>query len=615
MKWQNLQAMSIYSLIISFIISIVSTTGNAQVLPAGNYRIVLADGGKALDADAPDINGNGCKIHLWDYNGGASQVWSIKPVAGNAYSIVLAASGKALDADGPGMYKNGGRIQLWEKRIDGFKTQTWKINSAGNNSYTIILEASGKALDAGISSMYQNDGLIHLWDNNGGKTQKWIITPIVQLNDAQTIISSLSPLSPADNALWEKASNDQLGIIGNDFRGPEYIGTASFERNIQATTWWAKVLDGISLGQLEQLDNLNFWVPQQREKGPFKRTLSGKISALPGGELNPHMANEPEIYPDFDLCIFIDPLPNYNYLLSEAKGKEYTKLMSAEYWGTAHKFGKPDCNSESDKQDFSQRLEAEIDAHVNVKNLMINLIGQVPGKNICVYGPWIYDKGHCCHPEIHPAEQIWWKENTAGGIKYNCNVFCDASERFWWRDQMDDGSKPKPWGAPPIKGLFALAFEVRLGQETGYKQSLKRFEASYIDHYNLIEYPGADKTYNLVYQNKTIVSFMPHNSAFKVSYEKVGLKPGTTNVIRGFLILETSVGTCTQIATEIQTTVNGSTFRLPFPIGSNPNAVPQQYERQLFKKVKGHYMFSILETTSGGKTFNPKETDNRKGRQ
>ena len=60
------------------------------------------------------------------------------------------------------------------------------------------------------------------------------------------------------------------------------------------------------------------------------------------------------------------------------------------------------------------------------------------------------EEGHCCHPEIHPAEQIWWSDPFGEGRVYFCNLFCDESGRFWWRDQMDDGTKLKPWAEPPI---------------------------------------------------------------------------------------------------------------------------------------------------------------------
>ena len=58
---------------------------HAQQLLDGNYVITLADGGKALDADAPDINNNDCKVHLWDNNGGVTQVWTVRRLNASSY--------------------------------------------------------------------------------------------------------------------------------------------------------------------------------------------------------------------------------------------------------------------------------------------------------------------------------------------------------------------------------------------------------------------------------------------------------------------------------------------------------------------------------------------------
>jgi hypothetical protein len=59
------------------------------------------------------------------------------------------------------------------------------------------------------------------------------------------------------------------------------------------------------------------------------------------------------------------------------------------------------------------------------------------GRQVGVYGPWIFDTAHCHQPEIHPAEQFWWSEMEGQNKKYYLNVFADSSGRFWWRDQMD----------------------------------------------------------------------------------------------------------------------------------------------------------------------------------
>jgi hypothetical protein len=94
-----------------------------------------------------------------------------------------------------------------------------------------------------------------------------------------------------------------------------------------------------------------------------------------------------------------------------------------------------------------------------------------------------------------------------------------------------------------------------------------------------------------------LVSFVPHNDSFKVSFERVGIKPGTTDIVQGFLVIETTVGTVTQIPTQAK--FPGAANPISFPMGTDPNKVHQVLERQLFKKVAGHYLFSVLQTEMG----------------
>lgn len=92
------------------------------------------------------------------------------------------------------------------------------------------------------------------------------------------------------------------------------------------------------------------------------------------------------------------------------------------------------------------------------------------------------------------------------------------------------------------------------------------------------------------------MSFVPHNDAFTVSCEHVGL--AGTDEVRGFLVLETTVGTVRQTATHL-TVPNwpGPPTTVTIPQGTDVNAVDQRYERLAFEKVEGHYIFTVLQTT------------------
>jgi hypothetical protein len=98
-----------------------------------------------------------------------------------------------------------------------------------------------------------------------------------------------------------------------------------------------------------------------------------------------------------------------------------------------------------------------------------------------------------------------------------------------------------------------------------------------------------------VYGGKNLVSFIPHNNAFKVSFEHVGISAEDRNKIRGFLIIETSVGILTQIATEAIVPGNSNPYKLPQ--GSLPSQAPQFLEKSFFKKESGYYYFTLTESS------------------
>jgi hypothetical protein len=296
------------------------------------------------------------------------------------------------------------------------------------------------------------------------------------------------------------------------------------------------------------------------------------------------------------------------YLVNDAHPREYTTIMAAQWKATGalpvfEQSGLPNCDAPETIAEFS-RLEAEVAEDFwpqgNItfgKAKLATMTEARIGKEMCVYGTWIYDMGHCCHPEIHPAEQLWWSEQHGNIKKYNLNVLCDASRRFWWRRMMDDGTKLKPWGAPPVKGLFAIAFEYAISPIEATGDKIKQFEVENIEQFNVIAYPGANHTYDLVYKNKTIISFIPHSNAFRVSFEHVGTVPGDPGKIRGFLVIETSVGTVKQIATSVTINAGSGSLVVRLPANSTPEQAPEVYEKMFFKKEEGHYYFTLTETT------------------
>lgn len=478
-------------------------------------------------------------------------------------------------------------------------------------SYIMVFPASrDNTYDWKRNSLVNGQFIAGHWERkraNGqtvGNTNNPVVSPPLPSQDANATVTALAVNGPVTTITtlgklpydakqrWDLAMNKQEGIIGNDFRGSEEIGSACFER---------------ASNNFAIPDFINFWYPQKQQNDHrsvvyFKRTLAGIL----------HEAKQFEhsgTFPDYDINLDIIPDESYKYLLRDAHPREYTGIMATEYWATRiipflEDQGQHDCDDLSSREEFTY-LEAEIAPeywpqgdHLFGRALFADMTLIRTGKRICVYGPWIYDVGHCCHPEIHPAEQVWWSEPVNGGVQYYCNVFCDASGRFFWRKQMDDGTKLHPWAAPPVKGLFAIAFSVPLASTTanvGY--TTKKFEVGNIEDHNVIEFPNGNQVYNLVYQGRTLVSFLPHNDAFKVSYENVGFD-AATNSVNGFLVIETAVGKLQQVATSLTIpSPDGGFNRVTIPPNSDPDKVDIRYENLFFKKDHGRYLFTVTQTS------------------
>lgn len=357
------------------------------------------------------------------------------------------------------------------------------------------------------------------------------------------VIQTFDSFSAADK--WRKASA-QMGVIGSDFRGKEEIGSAAFERAFT----------------LPLINFLNFWYPQKPKRDHttpsyYKRTLSGTIHK---SEISDRTGFD-KIIEDSDLNLEIKPAEGYEYLIAEGHPREYTELMKDHWKFTLHQSGQASCDDSKSKADFTF-VHAEIDSDPEVKQQLNLVFSSSIGKQVCVYGPWIYDKGHCCHSEIHPAEQIWWNHLPRDRGVYFCNLICDSSRRFWWRHQMDDGTKLKPWAAPPITGTFAIAFE------TAINSPAKQFVIRTQQAKNHVTIAESFERQHLVYKNNTLISVVQDTrNLVKVSFEDVGLV-GSNNV-RGFIVIEATVGKCIQNENPIKIPSAGGIKR-PKPTEGRP---------------------------------------------
>jgi hypothetical protein len=335
---------------------------------------------------------------------------------------------------------------------------------------------------------------------------------------SNTVRYDLAKLTSAEMDLWNRAQSQQLGVIGNDYDGRDEIGTAPVERKMNL---------GITDAQF-----LDFWFPNTRpqdNKRAFKQTMIGHVK---GSE---HYENS-IVFPDYDIDFYVEPDAAHKYLITESP-KPNVNYKSA--FGNLVHLDWPSC------PDVFDEVEAEIDIKdINEKQFTAFFNDEMKRTGSAgFYGAWIYDRGHCDHPEIHPAEQIWWSYKTENVYTYRCNLICDYSGRYNKTSQYDghggDYSVMRPWAEGPVKGVFAIPFAVKPGSE----KVIFRIIAHDTYNLNANNSVGFNKARidHFMLGGKRLVSVVePENKSMNVTFENVGYN--ASGDVLGFIVITTAVG-------------------------------------------------------------------------
>ncbi|MGW0536568.1 RICIN domain-containing protein [Streptomyces sp. NPDC003032] len=147
-------------------------------LPA-RARLVAKHSGKVLDvAGGAATNGNGARIHQWEWKGGDNQKWSINAAGDGYYYLVAKHSTRVLDVSGgPDETRNGARVHQWSW-VNG-DNQKWRIEPVGDGYHRLVAKHSGKVLDVdGGAAKNDNGAIVQQWDWVGWDNQMWRLEPI-----------------------------------------------------------------------------------------------------------------------------------------------------------------------------------------------------------------------------------------------------------------------------------------------------------------------------------------------------------------------------------------------------------------------------------------------------
>jgi FG-GAP-like repeat len=181
-------------------------------------------------------------------------------------------------------------------------------------------------------------------------------------------------------------------------------------------------------------------------------------------------------------------------------------------------------------------------------------------RKVSVYGPFVREEAHGNHPEIHPCEQIWWKE---GDNAYMVLLMNDDSNRF---DDRADTVVTQNGKSVTIKGDYTprrvttYAYqpwspnrnqeaEVWVAFELNPAQGGLKLDVQAMDRYNFYgnaAYPdvAAGDKYSITYNGNVVLTVQESadlDPNLGVQFKNVCYNPAT-GILQGYVVLNTSVG-------------------------------------------------------------------------
>ncbi|HRK81222.1 MAG TPA: RICIN domain-containing protein [Saprospiraceae bacterium] len=159
----------VFSLFVCFFVTQVASSQISE----GVYIIRSAVGNRVLDVQWGNPNA-GTPMHLWDYNGGAAQIWHVKRSPDGFYTI-QSDLGRYLDvsnaSNAPGTI-----VHLWD--YNGSVAQQWHFSAAGDGSF-FIKSSVETYLDVQNSNSAAGTP-IWMYPYNGSTAQRWYLEPFIK---------------------------------------------------------------------------------------------------------------------------------------------------------------------------------------------------------------------------------------------------------------------------------------------------------------------------------------------------------------------------------------------------------------------------------------------------
>jgi FG-GAP-like repeat len=193
-------------------------------------------------------------------------------------------------------------------------------------------------------------------------------------------------------------------------------------------------------------------------------------------------------------------------------------------------------------------IEAEITPRaVEFNNRWFNNVDgktYLVGREICAYGPFVSEESHGHRPEIHPSEQIWWKEDDN---KTMILLVADASNRFDNDSDYEDENAETGWHPwTQDKGQEAelsIPFEIENGKGALY-YNLQAIETpNFYEEANYADASTGTK-YTITYKGKpvlTVAEPLKYDKYIGITFKDVCYN-SSTNKLHGLIVIKTAIG-------------------------------------------------------------------------
>lgn len=148
-----------------------------QINPEFVYHITARHSGKCLDVSGQAGENNAQVIQKDCSDAAESQKWRVLPVGDGTdyYKVIAVQGGRALDVNGGiFVFWNSAPVKLWD--YYGGANQMWKFDPVGEDFFKIVAKHSGKSLD--IDAGQGNDAIAQQWDYWAGDNQKFKLVPL-----------------------------------------------------------------------------------------------------------------------------------------------------------------------------------------------------------------------------------------------------------------------------------------------------------------------------------------------------------------------------------------------------------------------------------------------------